>query len=368
MQLKQANTLLVAAMVVVALIVVASGYMIFRGLGQSKEALSSRDSDFDSLRNTYQNANPFPNEDTIRQMRENIGIVSNGFDTLLADLGEGITLAPVDNSAVFSSRREEVLGKLTADAPIGNSGARIVPEGFMFGFEAYRDGHMADRALVPRLLLQLDIIDAIVREMYASHILSLSVVEREVFESAVGVSDGEDEEDAPRKRGRRGGRRDRGDDSESDSSDVDAQGDMRGFPVPLNRQKFHFALEAKEESLVNLLNRLAAMPMYVAVTRLDFEKAGADIAEEKAAPAAGSSDRPGRPGRGGRLGRRARAEAAPEAAPETPAPAAEAPSGRLARLFSGHNLESPVRVLLDVEVYNIHRPAASEGTDESTED
>ena len=366
MQLKQANTLLVVAMVVVALIVVASGYVIFAGLGKSNDALASRDSDFSSLRNTYQNADPFPNEDNIRQMRDNIGIVSNGFETLLADLGEGVALAPVDNSAVFSSRREEVLGKLTADAPVGNSGARIVPEGFMFGFEAYRDGHMATLDLVPRLLLQLDMIDALVREMYASHILSLSTVEREVFETAAGSGDGEEEEESSRRRGRRGGRRDRSEDSDSGGADVDAQGDLRDFPVPLNRQKFHFVLDAKEESLVELLNRLAAMPMYVAVTRLDIEKVGVDVASSEAAPG-GSSDRPGRAGRLGRLGRRGRAEAAPEPIPaETPE---ASPSGRLARLFSGRNLESPVRVQLDVEVYNIHRPAASdEGTDESTED
>ena len=365
MQLKQANTLLVAAMVVVALIVVASGYVIFLGLGKSNDALANRDSGFNSLRNTYQNADPFPNADNIRQMRENIGIVSNGFDTLLADLGEGIALAPVDNSAVFSSRREEVLGKLTADAPVGNSGARIVPEGFMFGFEDYRDGHMADRALVPRLLLQLDMIDALVREMYASHVLSISTVDREVFETGAGAGEGEEVEESPRKRGRRGGRRDRGDDSDSATADVDVQGDLRDFPVPLNRQKFHFVFDAKEESLVELLNRLAAMPMYVAVTRLEFEKTGADIADT---PAAGSSsERSERSGRPSRLGRRPRAEAAPE--PTLADTSDSSPAGRLARLFSGHNLEAPVRVQLDVEVYNIHRPAASdEGTDESTED
>ena len=364
MQLKQANTLLVAAMVVVALIVAASGFMIFMGLGKSNEALASRDSDYDSLRNTYRNANPFPNEDNIRQMRENIGIISNGFERLLADLGDGIVLAPVGNSAVFSSRREEVLGKLTIDAPVGNSGARIIPDGFMFGFDAYRDGHMADRALVPRLLLQLDIINAIVREMYAAHILSLTSVEREVFEGAAGATEEDSEDDSPRRRrGRRGGR-DRGDNADgADSADTDAQGDLTDFPVPLNRQKFRFVFDAKEESIVDLLNRLAALPMYVAITRLDFEKTGSDtVAEEK-----GESTAPDRPrGRRGGLGRRSRGEAAEP----TPAESQDAtPSGRLARLFSGHNLESPVHVQLDVEVFNIHRPAASgEGSDESTED
>ena len=360
MQLKQANTLLVASMVVVALIVLAACYLIYNGISLSDAAKMERDDNFANFERTFRKADPFPNEDNIKRMGQNIEVMSNGYDRLVSDLGEGVTLADVDNVAVFGRRREEVINGLTAAAPIGHSGTRIIPADFMFGFDSYRDGHATTRESAPRLLLQLDIIDAIVREMYASGILALTSVGREVFEGDASEAS-ENQEDSGRRVRRRGGARD--DEASASDSTVDTNGDLQDIDVPLNRQKFRFAFDAKEEALVNLLNRLAAMPMYVAVTRLEFEKAGADVAA--ATPERASAPRERR-GAGGPRGRRfGSKQQEPEPAAEEPAE--DAPSGRLARLFSGRNLESPVHVQLDVEVYNIHRPVAETAATE-TED
>ena len=356
MQLKQANTLLVAAMVVVALIVLVACYLIYNGISQSDEARQDRDNNFGSFKRTFEKADPFPNEDNIKRMGENIGVMTEGFQSLVTDLGEGVTLAGVSTDAEFGRRREEVLKKLTEAAPIGHSGSRIIPADFMFGFDAYRDGHAAKLEYIPRLLLQLDIIDAVIREMYASDVFAINEVSREVFEGGPVEASSSDEEESGRgrrgRRGRRSGRDDTGDAvSEASSS---ATGDISDIGVPLNRQKFHFAFDAKESSLVDFLNRLASMPMYIAVTKLSFEKAGEDVASEKP-----GSDRPSRPARG-RFGGRKTAEQQAE-------PPADAPTGRLARLFSGRNLESPVHVQLDIEVYNIHREAAEATAAESEE-
>ena len=354
MQLKQANTLLVAAMVVVALVVVVACYLIYDGISKSNEARNERDDNYNRFERTFKKADPFPNENNIERMRGNIEVMAEGYKRLVADLGDGVALAPVATDAEFGRRREEILKKLNDDAPVGHSGSRIVPADFMFGFDAYRDGHAANLAYIPRLLLQLDIIDAIVREMYEAGVWSISEVSREVFEGGPERSSEEEEESSGR--GRRG-RRNRTS-SSSDNADAaadasqSATGDLSVIDEPvLNRQRFHFAFEAKEEALVDFLNRLAAMPMYTAVTRLEFEKAGEDIAVEKA-----GADRP-RQRKGNRFGHKA-AEA------EEPA---DAPSGRLARLFSGRNLESPVRVQLDVEVYNIHKSATETPSTESEE-
>ena len=357
MQLKQANTLLVASMVVVAIIVLAACYLIYNGISLSDAAKIERDDNFANFERTFRKADPFPNEDNIKRMGENIEVMSNGYDRLVTDLGEGVSLAPVATDAEFGRRREQVLSELTAAAPIGHSGTRIIPQDFMFGFDSYRDGHAASLETIPRLLLQLDIIDAIVREMYASDILALTSVSREVFEGDSQSSD--DQEESGGRRGRRNRRASRDEDTSVSDADSDMNGDLSDIDVPLNRQKFRFAFDAKEEALVNLLNRLAAMPMYVAVTRLEFEKAGADVAA--ATPERAPRERRSNP-RGRRLGRKAAEEAEP-AAEE----ADDTPTGRLARLFSGRNLESPVHVQLDVEVYNIHRPVAETAATETEE-
>lgn len=360
MQLKQANTLLVASMAVVALIVLAACYLIYNGISLSDEAKMERDDNFANFERTFRKADPFPNEDNIKRMAENIEVMSDGYNRLVADLGEGVTLAPVATDAEFGRRREQVLSELTAAAPIGHSGTRIIPQDFMFGFDSYRDGHAASLETIPRLLLQLDIIDAIVRQMYASDILALTSVTREVFEGEAQATD--DEEESGGRRGRRRGRSSRDEDSASDAGS-DTTGDLSGIDVPLNRQKFHFAFDAKEEALVNLLNRLASMPMYVAVTRLEFEKSGQDVAAAAPERAAAPRERRTPQQRGRRFGSR-RAEET-----ETPAPeeTEASPTGRLARLFSGRNLESPVHVQLDVEVYNIHRPVAETAATETEE-
>ena len=137
-------------MAVVAVIVLAACYLIFVGRSKAGVALERRDTDFESLRTTYRKADPFPSDDNIRRMRDNIGVVSNGYERLFADFGEGITLAHPDNATVFSSRREEILGRLYADAPVGHTGARIVPENFQFGFDAFKDGHSAQLKHIPR--------------------------------------------------------------------------------------------------------------------------------------------------------------------------------------------------------------------------
>ena len=362
MQLKQANTLLVAAMVVVALIVLAACYLIYNGISQSNEAKQERDDNFSSFERTFKKADPFPNEDNIRRLGDNIEVMSNGYERLVAELGDGVALAEVDNVAVFGRRREEVINGLTAAAPIGHSGTRIIPADFMFGFESYRDGHATTRESAPRLLLQLDIINAIVREMYASDILALTSVTREVFEGD-SAENAEEQDDSGRRGRRRGGRRSsRGDESLADASGSDSNGDLTDIDVPLNRQKFHFAFDAKEEALVNLLNRLAAMPMYVAVTRLEFEKAGADVAAATPERAAAPRER-----RTSQRNRRVGSNRKEPEAPAAPEETEDAPTGRLARLFSGRNLESPVHVQLDVEVYNIHRPAAESAATETEE-
>lgn len=360
MQLKQANTLLVASMVVVAVIVLAACYLIYNGISLSDDAKMERDDNYANFERTFRKADPFPNEENIKRMGENIEVMAGGYDRLLADLGEGVTLAPVATDAEFGRRREQVLSELTTAAPVGHSGTRIIPADFMFGFDSYRDGHAASLETIPRLLLQLDIINAIVREMYASDILALTSVTREVFEGDAQTT--EDQEESGGRRGRRRGRS-RDDESSASEGSSDPTGDLTDIDVPLNRQKFRFAFDAKEEAVISLLNRLAAMPMYVAVTRLEFEKAGADVAS--AAPERGSSSPRERrsPQRSRRFGSRQESNAP---APEE-AEAEAAPSGRLARLFSGRNLESPVHVQLDVEVYNIHRPVAETAATETEE-
>ena len=374
MQLKQANLVLAVSMTIVAVIVAVSAILVVISFSGSSQTAEDRTEKFNKFQRTC-DQDPSPTADNIDRLSSNIDVVSDWYDSLLKDLGRDIVFRSVDTASVFGSRREQVINGLRADAPLGLGGAKVIPDGFMFGFEAYREGKMATREEVPRLLYQLELIDAIVREMYAAKVLSITRVEREIFEQSTGGEDSGEEEQSSGRRGRRGRR-----DSDSEESGASGgltaankNGDLEDFPLPLNRQKFHFEFLAREESLVDLLNRLASMDRYVAVTSLEFAKTGSDFAppkEEREArgdgPGPGGPGGPGgRPPRRGRFGNRpVQEEAAPAAAAAPAAPAA--PASRLARSFSGRNLESPIRVQLNVEVYAVRRDETQEAPAEET--
>ena len=355
MQLKQANIVLCASMAVVALIVVVAAVLVVGSFRDSSEARANRDTQFKKFKSLCAE-DPSPIPENIDLMGGNIDVETEWCKKLLDDLGEPLTFRQVESSSVFGSRREQVVSELRAAAPIGLAGTKVVPDTFLFGFEAYKEGRMPDRAEVPRLLYQLELIDAIVREMYASEVLQIVRVEREVFEQsgAIAASDGGEEEDSSSRRRRRGGGRRNRDTSDEESSasggssDTDRDGNLQDFSLPLNRQRFHFEFLAREKGVVGFLNRLAAMDRYVAVTRLEINKIGPDIAAPR------EEERGPRRGPGGRRPPRGPVEEEPAEPGATP----ELPLSRLARTFTGRNLESPVAIKMDVEVYAVYRDAA----------
>lgn len=348
MQLKQANLVLAVSMAVVGVIVIASGVLVFNSFQDASATKSERDSKFDRFRGICRK-DPFPNEKNIAQMGENVHTVSNWYGTLLEGLGDPLVFTKHEAASIFGSRREQVIAGLREVAPAGLGGARVVSPEFMFGFEAYREGKTAKISEVPRLLYQLDLIDSIVRAMYDSKVLAINAIEREVFEQGAGAEAVAEEEESSGGR-RRNRNRNRGRSSSSDSEEasstgvsVDAQGNFpEDFALPLNRQIFKFDFLAKEESLIQLLNRLSSMERYIAVTALQFEKKDSDFFKEK------EEKSETRSGGGLRRGLGTRKEAEPTAA-ATPAE----PASRLARSFTGKNLESPIAVKMTLEVYAI---------------
>lgn len=357
MQLKQANLVLGISMAVVGLIVLLAGGLVVKNLQITQSAKTDCNAKFKKFEATC-SRNPFPNDKNIQQMAENVNTVSNWCDTLLADLGEELTFAKTEMASIFGSRREQTINALRDAAPTGLGGTKVVPADFMFGFEAYREGKTAKIEEVPRLLYQLELIDSIVRAMYDSKVLQIRSVTREVFETAsAGEGQVSEEEEGG---GRRRNRNRRGNRSSSESetsaslaSGTNPSGDLEDFALPLNRQKFAFDLVAKEESLVSLLNALASMPRYVAVTGLEFSKLDSDFFKSKAEESESGST-------GGGRTRFSKKEEAKPAAPK----AAE-PQSKLARSFTGKNLESPIAVKMQLEVYSVHRPNANTEDDDA---
>ena len=124
---------------------------------------------------------------------------------------------------------------------------------------------------VKRLTQQFTMIDAITRELLDSHVTELSQVQRQNFE---GTSSNE----AVPTTGR--GRRSAPAAAAASAQQLDGVANSR-----YSGEDFIFTFKADEKALLELLNRLAKMPMFVVVHDLSVkrEKPGLQLLPEKAA-------------------------------------------------------------------------------------
>lgn len=162
------------------------------------------------------------------------------------------------------------------------------------------------------------------REAYAAGVLRIVSVSRDPFEAAAAAGGAPvPEEDLPKKKKKKGSQ------GSGDAGPVALGGGSVEGSVPMSVERFTFEVVAKEESLVELLNRIARVDMFAVVTRVDFAKNSPDYVLAPSPEAEAAARAPGRT-----------------------AVANPMPPTRTARLVSGRDREASLKVSLDVEVYS----------------
>lgn len=272
----------------------------------------------------------------------------------------------------FNRMRERMLSELSKAAPAADDGSRVVQEGFSFGFGRYSDGTPAEEADVPRLVHQLKLVDALVRQLYGAGIVRIEGVGREVFEGgaepsaaddfsalgSVAASSGGGGGGGSR---RRGSRRSRSSESSGSSESIGQSGaamavDIALAPAPapdsaveVSRSRFAFVFLARTQGVLAALDAISAMKPYATVSSLSIEKAGEDVVfPSEESDGGASSDRDS------------------GAKPAAAAGLRERPAPRSSRLVSGQLREPPVRVRMFVDVYSAP-PAPPAEEDEEKE-
>jgi len=297
--------------------VAAASVVLFRGLAESNRTRSARDDARRRLESFY-NRNPFPSVENVEIEKRNLETAREWSRELLAELQHADIRVTERQPRVFSSRRESIIADLIATAPVGEAGEKVVASDFAFGFDAYKGGQSADTADVQRLIRQLLITEQLIRAAYDSKVLRIAAISRDQFESG-----GSPAAAASQGGGRRGGGEAVAEETAQDTHEIDG-------PVPMTVERFTMQLTANEVSLVELMNRIAKLPVFAVVTRLDFSKQGSDYKappQEREAAGAGLAGGP-------------TALANPQ------------PVSRTARLVTGRDLEAPLSVTLDIEVYS----------------
>ena len=305
----------------------AGGYALVRRTAAAREARGQRDAAFTRLVALFQ-ANPFPdaaNADRMNSQVQRLGQMRAAMTNTLAQ--RDVPLPELSPSRFIQDLQTALRDRLQARAPIVE-GSRVIPEGFAFGFDRYLGANapMPAEADVPRLAQQLVMVENLVNEVYASQVSALRGIEREVFEAATAP---EPEAARPRNRAR------------------------AGASAFYRSQRFRMVVEGRQSTIGDLLNRFAAMPMFVVVQDVEMRKQGEDLRPPQAA--APGAPVPGAPGTSvfGSPEAARSTDSAGEAAAPAEAPVSDLPPSR--RLVSGREIDPLIEARIELDVFNFKK-------------
>lgn len=328
------QTILAAAGGVSALLVVGAGVLTFTSWQAAGDAEKKMQSSKSSLARYYKEE-VFPSQANVDVYRTNLLLAQ----AWVGDLSRGVFRdgVAVDDSVTrgdFGRVCRETVEALIAEAPQNTAEEPVVDADASFGFDHYLQNNLPERdEYVPRLLRQLRLVDRIVRILYDAQIHHLDAVGRELFDLGRAGASSSSSSSAPvfhhGKKGRKGA-------ASSSSSSASAVKTIAVPPspfepnesVPMSRERFGFLFTTRQEGLIAAVNAIDAMRPFAMVSGLQFAKTGEDVlVPVETDPAAEA------------------------AAPKDANGILEKPAPRTARLVSGPLFETPVQVMLYVDVY-----------------
>lgn len=337
---------------VLLLLFIFAAIMLFKGIRQFGEAERNLASARTSLDGFYRK-NPFPSPGNIKLINENVASMQDWIRGIV-DFAKRKQVDPAEtrSPSVFNN----MLGKVKNELQIkGQSAGVVISDDFGFGFDRYMAGDQATAEHVPRLIQQLLIVNDIAKILIEEKAKEIRTIEREKFDGA-GVT-----LTTAKRRGRsrsrstpRGGKPVAASQQRASAIKPSPANDMTGAFTEDDldsKMKFVFEFAAKEQSMLNILNRLAKNEMFIVVTSVDVE--GTVEAPAKKAPT--TSRRPGAVDAANPLAGlfATQTVAAPAEGAETVATKStyKRVPPREARVVFGGKKEQPSVVRIELEVY-----------------
>jgi hypothetical protein len=296
------------------------GWFLFSAMSARGSAADERNAANDELRRIY-GAKVFPSDATIERVSEDEKSLAAWLESASKLLHKGDLNIETNSEAVFKQSLQATVRALSAQP--GAVKGKMVDAGFTFGFDKY----LGDSASLPskehvwRLSQQLEIINLICKELYASNILSLEQVRRETFDEV--KKDEQDDDGGSRRK-----RKSRGAQAPGAGAAAGAASEGSEFYA---KQRFTFVFQTRPAALVDALNRLSAMNLFAVVAEVELRKTDDPLQKLSA--------------------RRASKEtAAGEAAAAAKVDLASVPHAD--RIVTDPELEPPVTVRLEIDVYS----------------
>ena len=344
--MNRSKIILISASAVFLILVAGAGVLAGKQHAAAGKARKGRDREFKDLEAVFQDE-IFPSETNVVVLGGNVQRLTETRDALEKSLVAMNVPAPTNVSAsVFMQKLQDIVVRKAKAAPLVE-GKRSVSPDFAFGFERYigPSSRMPRDNEVPRLVQQLGIIVQLTDEMYAANVLHINSIGREVFEEneEEQESSSEDEEESgERGRGRGRGRRGSRGGGEGDNT--------KALLAPIGTELYegqHFVLRftARQDAVIDLLNRIAHLRYFAVVTDVRMQKMGPDVRLPMAPNEKEEGGRPSRRGAPKPAEVVQDAEAMPVLSDLTPAQ----------RLMSGPDIDPPLNVTVELDVFNFAR-------------
>ncbi len=347
--MNRSKIILISASAVFLILVAVAGVLAGKQRAAAEKARKSRDREFKDLEAVFQD-DIFPSATNVTVLGENVQRLTETRDALEKSLVAMNVPAPTNVSAsVFMQKLQDIVVRKAKAAPLVE-GKRSVSPDFAFGFERYvgPSSRMPRDSEVSRLVQQLGIIVQLTDEMYAANVLHINSISREVFEEGGGEEQPseEEEEESSGGRGRGRGRGRRG---PRGGGEGDARGQALLAPIVTDLyegQHFVLRFNARQDAVIDLLNRIARLRYFTVVTDVRMQKVGPDV---RPPVAPNERDEGGRPSRRGAADQTEDVTQDAEAQPVL----SELPPAQ--RLMSGPDVDPPLDVTVELDVFNFAR-------------
>ena len=338
---------LIAASAVFLILVVGAGVLAGKQNAAAEKARKGRDREFRDLEAVFKD-DIFPSETNVVVLGENVKRLTETRDTIEKSLtAMNVPLLTNISASVFMQKLQDIVVSKAKAAPLVEGKRSVVPD-FAFGFERYvgPSSRMPRENEVPRLVQQLGIIISLIDEMYAANVMHIDSIGRELFEEGDEEQPPAEEEEESGGRGRGRGRGRRGSRGGGEGS-----ASVQALLAPIATELYegqHFVLRfsARQDAVIDLLNRIARLRYFTVVTDVRMNKRVPDVRP----PIAPNEKEAG--GRSARRGGAAQNEDVVQDAEAMPLLSDLPPAQRL---MSGPDVDPPLSVTIELDVFNFAR-------------
>ncbi|MBL7116191.1 MAG: hypothetical protein ISS35_10525 [Kiritimatiellae bacterium] len=264
------NIIVLIFVVILAGLMAVSGFMLFQGIRKYNTAEKQASRLFETL-SSYYKANPFPSSANVAVREGNAENMDAWATRIVEEMKKGESKVVEKSPSLFMRRLGDSRKSLLEAAESNNVKVRDL---FAFGFEQYLgdDGHRPPPSLVPQLTHQLVAIESVTRLLIENNVTSIDTIVRRDVEGTAGSVQSDRPTRADRGTRLTRKRQDRLPKDEEEHSDDKAKEEAL-----FTTEKLVLEFRARENNAVGLINALSAMPLPVAVSRIEFRRDEAEV-------------------------------------------------------------------------------------------